>query len=372
MNYHKTHRKKQFLAMFLTGSLMLSGIPVYAAQDTDMDLSVDTTESDDDFSVSSSDDANLTVDFDDAETAPDTSEIPDSNTGTLIDFSSENDDDLFSSGTDSDSDTELDYILGRPMTEEERQAQLAPLQNLKPMTPLDDVDSDLSSDIATYAILPEVYDSRDENLVTPVKFQNPFGICWAFSLISNAETSLLSQGLGCWDLSEEHLAYFFAHRTDDPLGNTPNDRYILKNSDYHNGGNGMIASFFLSTWSGMTTEDKVPLPTDRTHTRDLSAAMVPDSSLAYDTSVYMENAVFSQYEEERTKLLLSQYGSVSAMIYMDSSGRYYNPDTAASCYPSSDSVNHAVTLVGWNDHYSKENYKSPIFDYLLFVRLELY
>ncbi len=82
------------------------------------------------------------------------------------------------------------------MTEEERQAQLAPLQNLKPMTPLDDVDSDLSSDIATYAVLPEVYDSRDENLVTPVKFQNPFGICWAFSLISNTETSLLSQGLG--------------------------------------------------------------------------------------------------------------------------------------------------------------------------------
>ena len=273
-------------------------------------------------------------------------------------FSSE-EDSLFTSGDSSVSaDDDLDYILGRPMTEKERQAQLAPLQNLKPMTPLDDVDSDLSSDIATYAVLPEVYDSRDENLVTPVKFQNPFGICWAFSLISNAETSLLSQGLGCWDLSEEHLAYFFAHRTDDPLGNTPNDKYIHKGSDYHDSGNGMIASFFLSTWSGMTTEDKVPLPTDRTHTRDLSAAMVPDSSLAYDTSVYMENAVFSQYEEERTKLLLSQYGSVSAMIYMDSSGRYYNPDTAASCYPSSDSVNHAVTLVGWNDHYSKKNFTS--------------
>ena len=90
MNYHKTHRKKQFLAMFLTGSLMLSGIPVYAAQDTDMDLSVDTTESDDDFSVSSSDDTNLTVDFDDPETAPDTFEIPDSNSDTLTDFSSEN------------------------------------------------------------------------------------------------------------------------------------------------------------------------------------------------------------------------------------------------------------------------------------------
>lgn len=111
MNYHKTHRKKQFLAMFLTGSLMLSGIPVYAAQDTDMDLSVDTTESDDDFSVSSSDDTNLTVDFDDPETAPDTFEIPDSNSDTLTDFSSENNDALFSSGTDSDSDTEPETRL---------------------------------------------------------------------------------------------------------------------------------------------------------------------------------------------------------------------------------------------------------------------
>ena len=90
MNYHKTHRKKQFLAMFLTGSLMLSGMPVYAAQDTDKALSVDTTESDDDFSVSSSYDTNLTVDFDDPETAPDTSDIPDSNSDTLTDFSSEN------------------------------------------------------------------------------------------------------------------------------------------------------------------------------------------------------------------------------------------------------------------------------------------
>lgn len=191
------------------------------------------------------------------------------------------------------------------------------------------------------------YTSRDENLVTPVKFQNPFGICWAFSLISNAETSLLSQGLGCWDLSEEHLAYFFAHRTDDPLGNTPNDKYIHKRSDYHDSGNGMIASFFLSTWSGMTTEDKVhslltaPIHGIFRHPWFLTVAlpMIPLS--------IWKTLFFRSMRKERTKLLLSQYGSVSAMIYMDSSGRYYNPDTAASCYPSSGSVNHAVTLVGW-------------------------
>ena len=113
----------------------------------------------------------------------------------------------------------------------------------------------------------------------------------------------------------------------------------------------MIASFFLSTWSGMATEDQVPLPTDNSHIRDLSSSMIPDSSLAYDTSVYLEDAVFSAYDADRVKLLISEYGSVSTMIYMDNSGKYYCPDTAASCYPFDGVVNHAVTLIGWNDNY---------------------
>lgn len=87
----------------------------------------------------------------------------------------------------------------------------------------------------------------------------------------------------------------------------------------------MIASFFLSTWSGMATEDQVPLPTDNSHIRDLSSSMIPDSSLAYDTSVYLEDAVFSAYDADRVKLLISEYGSVSTMIYMDNSGKILLP-----------------------------------------------
>ena len=270
-------------------------------------------------------------------------------------FSShEENEELFTSGDSKKTSEEPDYILGRPMTDEERQEQLSLMPNLTASVPVEDADSDFS--IATYSELPKTYDSREQGIVTSVKKQNPFGICWAFSLISNVETSLLSRGLGNWDLSEEHLAYFLSHRTDDPLGNTPNDRYIHQKNNYHDSGNGMVASFFLSTWSGMTTEDKVPLPTDSSHIQDLSASMVPDSSLAYDTSAYLENAVFSAYDVERTKLLISEYGSVSAMIYMDNTGKYYSPDTAASCYPNSDSVNHAITLVGWDDTYKKENF----------------
>ena len=124
---------------------------------------------------------------------------------------------------------------------------------------------------------------------------------------------------------EEHLAYFWSHRVNDPLGNTPNDRIVHLGNTYHDRGNGMVASFFLSTWSGMVTEDKAPLPTDSSHTADLSAPL--DESLAYDTDVYLTDAVFSAYSVDRMKQLIQEYGSVTAMIYLDNSGTYYRADT---------------------------------------------
>lgn len=259
---------------------------------------------------------------------------------------------LFSSGEEESSGKNLNYILGRPMTEEEQTKQLAPIAGLDAYSPLENPDSELS--VNTYSSFPSYFDSQKSGLITSVKNQNPFGICWAFGLASNFETSLLSQGLGTWDLSEEHLAYFWSHRVNDPLGNTPEDRIVHLGNSYHDKGNSMVASFFLSTWSGMVTEDKAPLPTDSSHTADLSVPL--DDNLAYDTDVYLTDAVFSAYSIDRMKLLLQEYSSVTAMIYLDNTGTYYKADTAAACYPNSGAVNHAVTIVGWNDNYAKENF----------------
>ena len=231
------------------------------------------------------------------------------------------------------------------MTDEERQAQLAPLQNLDAFAPEPEVDSNIG--IASYALYPGTYNANEERFVTEVKNQRNTSLCWAFSLASNLETSLLTREQKYYDLSEEQLAYFWANRVNDPLGNTPNDKITRTQSDYHGTGNGRVASFFLSTWSGMTTEEKVPFQS--------SAVTWPDS-LAYDTSAYMEDAIFSQYTVDRTKQLLMEYNSVSAMIYM--LDNYYYPDTASYSCPQSGLVNHAVTIVGWDDTYSKENFPS--------------
>ena len=366
MIYHKKHRKRQAVALLLAGSLLLGNVPVYAAEDNDISFSVDESDASntpDAENGLSSDSADVNISYSDDATASLSEEASSESQNNIADeeslsddFSSDDTASVFSSGTASQSDAELDYVLGRPMTDEERQAQLAPLQNLVAFAPEPEVDSDV--DIATYALYPESYDSASDGMVTSVKNQNPTNLCWAFSLASNIETSLLTRGLGDQDLpedlpedlSEEQLAYFWANRVNDPLGNTPKDKIIRTESDYHGAGNGRVASFFLSTWSGMTNEEKVPFQT--------SAVTWPDN-LAYDTDAYMEDAVFSEYTVDRMKQLLMEYNSVSAMINMETA--YYCPDTAAYNYPvvqTKKTVNHAVTIVGWDDNYSKENFLS--------------
>lgn len=355
MIHHKQHSKKRTLALLLAGSVLFTNIPVSANAVSDVELSADESasdETDNTGNTATNDAVDISIDSIDENTASATVEdsselqsVASDDSTSSDDFSSDDDEAVFSSGAESPNSENIDYILGRPMTDEERQAQLAPLQNLDAFAPEPEVDSNI--DIATYALYPGTYNANEEGFVTEVKNQRNTSLCWAFSLASNLETSLLTRGQKYYDLSEEQLAYFWANRVNDPLGNTPNDKITRTQSDYHGTGNGRVASFFLSTWSGMTTEEKVPFQS--------SAVTWPDS-LAYDTSAYMEDAIFSQYTVERTKQLLMEYNSVSAMIYM--LDNYYYPDTASYSCPQSGLVNHAVTIVGWDDTYSKENFPS--------------
>ena len=242
------------------------------------------------------------------------------------------------------------------LTEEEIEAQLEPIRELEPISyvdPPEGTDSDTGSvGGARAASYPAKYDPRG-SLAIPVRNQKPSNMCWAYTLASNLEISFLRAGAGLFDLSEEHLAYFFANRQNDPLGNTPNDRNNVLHS-YRDGGNQTLAAIFLSSWSGMALEAQVPYETNEDHTLDSDS--VPSSGMAYTTSAYLENAAFSSYSVQKIKNLISEYGSVSMSFGMYDS--YYNPRTYAYSYPGSAGVSHAITLVGWDDNFAKENFNS--------------
>ncbi len=78
----------------------------------------------------------------------------------------------------------------------------------------------VASSAGTQGEFPAKYDLREKGVVTPVKLQNPWGSCWAFSGIAASETSILSM-LGTtneefkkthngenFDLSEKHLTWY--------------------------------------------------------------------------------------------------------------------------------------------------------------------
>ncbi len=75
--------------------------------------------------------------------------------------------------------------------------------------------------------LPAKFDQRDKGIVTPVKYQNPWGTCWSFGSTGAAETSVLTY-LGMTakefkekegydlDFSEKHLAWFALNAVTEP------------------------------------------------------------------------------------------------------------------------------------------------------------
>jgi len=205
--------------------------------------------------------------------------------------------------------------------------------------------------------LPSSYDARTTDRVTSVKSQSPFGSCWTFAFCSAAESSLVSQGYetkDSVDLSEAHLAWFRAANYVEGSSNpVQQDRRVLSESTFNAGGNCYDAAATVARWSGLTTETKYPyLKTESDMQFPSSAMFVNDYNL---TSMKIYSA---ETDTDLIKQAIINNGAIATSLYYDTNAIMTSSEGCTHYQSTKTSTNHAITCVGWDDNFSKSNFKT--------------
>lgn len=205
------------------------------------------------------------------------------------------------------------------------------------------------------------YDPRGWAQTTSIKNQNPWGTCWAFATMAVLENSMIRQGLAdSIDLSERHLAYFAFHTGSDRLGNASGDTITSTPSSAYldMGGNGYMSAVKLMNWHGAANESSYQYSNADTAPADLSqSAAQAGDVMAHDLYFIPTKNASESDKKQVIKEMIIKYGCVG-WSYWSEAKYYTGGKTSGHAYycPDKTSTNHAITVVGWDDNYSRENF----------------
>jgi C1A family cysteine protease len=190
--------------------------------------------------------------------------------------------------------------------------------------------------------LPAKWDARDEGWVSPAKDQEPTGACWAFASLASLETQLLRTGRGLHDFSERNMINLHGWTELD--------------GEY--GGADELAAAYLLRWTGPVAESNdvfgvVQRLADWTH----ESPSLPPVIQVRDI-VWTETLDGTPERIAALKAAVMEYGAVATTMY-SASGYLKEYDGSISHYCSmTPRANHAVTVVGWDDDYPTNAFKT--------------
>ena len=199
---------------------------------------------------------------------------------------------------------------------------------------------------------PSAYDLRDYDKVTPVKDQFFSGSCWAYAAVSAAESNLLMKGYvdNSIDISESHLIWFgnckASTNVNDFLYADGENNGV---SGYELGGNNLTAVETLARWNGIQLEENAP-----------SAEKMPeiDEEQRYISYFHLfGNDIIDPSDKDAVKSHIMRTGACMASYY--DADEYFSEKNNSYCCNEKNRTNHAISIVGWDDSFSRENFLSP-------------
>ncbi|MBX7076903.1 MAG: Ig-like domain repeat protein [Methanobacteriaceae archaeon] len=194
--------------------------------------------------------------------------------------------------------------------------------------------------------IPSSYDLRTYNLITSIKNQAQGGSCWAFQACAVLESCILKATNMTYDLSEENMKNLMA------LYSLHSYKSMLPNEG---GWNEMLFGY-LTSWLGPINE------TSDTYDDYSTVSAIMNNLFNIQNIYVIPRHNFT--DNDAIKLALLNYGAVGTAMYMYQGYPYYNSYQSSYYYSddyyTSSYANHAVTIVGWDDNYSKNNfYETP-------------
>lgn len=247
-------------------------------------------------------------------------------------------------------------------------------ENIELTFPTDNVGKKGSKKSFRNSPLPSSYDTRG-TYQTPVKNQGQNGICWTFGTYAALEANMQKNGIKNRDFSELHMAHSTSSASvgaENGWGRAPGG-----------GGNRLQSTSYLvrgGSYAGTVDEWDDPYTDILEEIQPRAASISADKVRTYRA----ENAIFLNDETVGNetadaiaiKKAIINSGGVAASMYWEGeavasenpeaeSTDFYNSETGAYCYDATkgsvsnrSKTNHMVEIVGWDDSYSIDNFKS--------------
>lgn len=199
-----------------------------------------------------------------------------------------------------------------------------------------------------------VYSSLDLNIVSSVKNQGNTNACWAFSGASLIENAAMKEGFSEIDLSERHINMMSTYNAY--LNNKVNISGYNRNAN--DGGNYSYVASYIFRGDGAILESDFPyiLPWSSNYA-PIDKSSMPSKKPVFSVDDYLSDYTSSACTSDRIEEIKSyvrEYGAVGATI--NSSNGWTSLNQHYFINTRSDYTDHAITIVGYDDRISKDNF----------------
>ncbi|WP_299523763.1 Ig-like domain repeat protein [uncultured Methanobrevibacter sp.] len=182
--------------------------------------------------------------------------------------------------------------------------------------------------------LPARYNLAEEGYVTPIEDQQSSGNCWAFAALASLESCVLKASNKTFVFSVENMKNLIEMYSS--YGWT---------METNNGGYNTMPMGYLTSWLGPVNATLDPFD-------DMGTLSPVLESEIHVQNIHVLSARTSYTDNNAIKEAILKYGAVYISYYHSASylrgSSYY--------YPYVSGGNHAVTVVGWDDNYSRYNF----------------